>query len=149
MNFKKTTKRYTIQDLFNNLQKVWDLKKEQPIIKDMDVYPSEICFKTYFNRFGSWKKAIEEFVKYKNKGILLQEKNIYSNNKRKSLNNSLRYIVMKRDNFKCCLCGKSPATNVLTILEVDHILPVVKGGLNNLDNLQTICKSCNIGKFDK
>lgn len=60
----------------------------------------------------------------------------------------LRFKVFKRDNFKCVKCGRSPATNPGTELQIDHIKPYTKGGETILDNLQTLCKDCNVGKSD-
>lgn len=57
----------------------------------------------------------------------------------------LRFEIFKRDNFTCQYCGrKSPDV----ILEVDHIFPKSKGGLNKKENYKTACKDCNIGKGD-
>ena len=47
---------------------------------------------------------------------------------------------LKRDKYRCRECG---ATNKETTLEIDHIVPVSKGGTNNINNLQTLCKECN------
>ncbi len=142
--------KYSKQELFDNIKRVWDFKGSQPFLKDMETEPSIICWGTYFNRFGSWQKALEEFVKYINSTDKIQYEEIINIKKsRKSINNSLRYDVMKRDNFKCCYCGKSPAIDSNIILEIDHILPVSKGGTNDIENLKTICKECNIGKFNK
>lgn len=148
LKFKRTTNRYTTEELFDNIQKVWDLKGSQPFIKDMDVAPSNICFGTYYNRFASWKNALTEFVKYKN-GNLEIIPEIKLRKSRKAINNSIRYDVMKRDNFKCNYCGKSPATDSNVELQIDHITPITNGGDNHMDNLKTICKDCNIGKYDK
>ncbi len=60
---------------------------------------------------------------------------------------SLRYDIMKRDNFCCVLCGASANDGVK--LHVDHILPVSKGGLTEESNLRTLCEDCNLGKRDK
>lgn len=60
----------------------------------------------------------------------------------------LRFKVFKRDNFKCCLCGASPAKDPTVELHVDHIIPWSKGGETTIDNLQTLCSKCNIGKSD-
>jgi len=60
---------------------------------------------------------------------------------------SLRYDIMKRDGFKCTLCGRSQADGVK--LHVDHIQPVSKGGLTTPSNLRTLCQDCNLGKSDK
>lgn len=49
-------------------------------------------------------------------------------------------IVFKRDAYNCNHCG---ATENLTI---DHIIPIIKGGTNDLSNLQTLCSSCNSKK---
>jgi hypothetical protein len=66
---------------------------------------------------------------------------------RQMMTASLRYDIMKRDNFKCVLCGRSAKDGVK--LHVDHIVPVSKGGLTTPDNLRTLCEECNFGKRDK
>lgn len=45
---------------------------------------------------------------------------------------------------RCLCCGKD---NVK--LTVDHIVPLSKGGSNNLENVQCLCKSCNSKKHTK
>ena len=66
---------------------------------------------------------------------------------RAKMTDSLRYDIMKRDNFRCQLCGSSAADGVK--LHVDHIVPVSKGGKTKLENLRTLCDRCNMGKSDK
>jgi hypothetical protein len=63
--------------------------------------------------------------------------------KRKSLTKKARFEVFKRDSFKCQYCGKSSPD---IVLEVDHIVPVVEGGTNEMINLITSCFDCNRGK---
>lgn len=58
----------------------------------------------------------------------------------------LRFEVLKRDNFKCCACGSSPAKDPAVELHIDHIIPWSKGGETTRNNLQTLCSICNIGK---
>lgn len=58
----------------------------------------------------------------------------------------IRYQVLKRDNFKCCACGASPATCPGVELHIDHIVPYSKGGETVIENLQTLCSKCNLGK---
>lgn len=60
----------------------------------------------------------------------------------------LRFEVLKRDNFKCCACGASPAKDPAIELHIDHVIPWSKGGETEPDNLQTLCAICNIGKSD-
>lgn len=50
-------------------------------------------------------------------------------------------IVFARDGYKCRHCG---ATNRL---EVDHIIPIARGGENSFDNYQTLCRPCNRRKW--
>lgn len=57
-----------------------------------------------------------------------------------------RFEVFKRDDFTCKYCGrKSPDV----VLEVDHIVPVIGGGQDDLVNLLTSCWECNRGKAGK
>ena len=52
----------------------------------------------------------------------------------------LRITVLDRDGWQCVRCNKPAHT-------VDHIVPRVKGGdMWALDNLQSMCKSCNSAK---
>lgn len=66
---------------------------------------------------------------------------------RKLMTDSLRYDIMKRDGFRCLLCGRCANDGVK--LHVDHIVPVAKGGKTIPNNLRTLCDSCNMGKRDK
>jgi hypothetical protein len=65
---------------------------------------------------------------------------------RKAISKRLRFEVFKRDCFTCQYCGQAAPE---VVLNVDHILPVAKGGKNDLLNLITSCFSCNSGKSDK
>lgn len=66
---------------------------------------------------------------------------------RAKMTDSLRYDIMRRDNFRCKLCGSTAEDGVK--LHVDHIVPVSKGGLTVKSNLRTLCDRCNLGKRDK
>jgi len=67
----------------------------------------------------------------------------YSRNDRKQLRPKLRWAVLSRDNFRCVCCGRSSKES---ILHVDHIIPLSKGGESSMKNLRTLCGECNMGK---
>jgi HNH endonuclease len=52
----------------------------------------------------------------------------------------VRERVLARDGHRCVRCGSAAR------LEVDHIWPWSLGGPDTEDNLQTLCKSCNVSK---
>jgi len=60
---------------------------------------------------------------------------------------AIRWQVFQRDLWKCVACGRSASDEV--ILHVDHIMPRSKGGSDTIDNYQTLCNVCNIGKSNK
>jgi len=62
---------------------------------------------------------------------------------------SLRTHIKTRDNFACQYCSVSVATEPNLLLEVDHIMPLSKGGLSVESNLQTLCWRCNRTKSNK
>lgn len=61
----------------------------------------------------------------------------------------LREAIIRRDNWTCQKCGNSVFKEPNLLLEVDHIIPVSKGGKTEPNNLQTLCWKCNREKSDK
>jgi len=140
----------------DNLEKVWLTLGRQPTINDLRKPLSKYSSKGYKRIFGSWNNALKTFAEFKNKeagGSKCKVKNTARKRKRgKSPNRNagvkLRFDVMKRDKFKCVLCGRSPAKDPAVELEIDHIIPWSKGGETLPENLQTLCAECNNGKRD-
>lgn len=61
----------------------------------------------------------------------------------------LRSQIKERDQHTCVLCRVSLSAEPHLLLEVDHIMPVSKGGLSVPENLQTLCWRCNRSKGAK
>lgn len=158
----------TDEELFEEIEKVWVRLGKQPKYSEMrDI--SKYSVGTYKKCFGGWRKALEKFVEYIN-----AEENEYEpapikelepsncqctklnntigfapilkHHTSRNINNRLRFKVLDRDNFKCCTCGASPAKDPSVELQVDHIVPWSKGGETVIENLQTLCSKCNLGK---
>lgn len=159
---KSTNKNTTIDELLENLEEVWVRIGKQPSVKDMVTPLSKYSANTYSRRFGSWRNALKSFIEYADTSIpkTSDERRAigdftpttetiieYPKHKTKRDPNwRMRFIVMKRDNFKCQSCGRSPATDPSVILHVDHKKAWANGGETVIDNLQTLCSVCNIGK---
>jgi len=63
--------------------------------------------------------------------------------KRKGISPTIRFEILKRDNFMCQYCGVTGRESKLVI---DHVYPIKHGGQNEPQNLITACQKCNIGK---
>jgi HNH endonuclease len=61
----------------------------------------------------------------------------------------LREKIKLRDNFTCKYCAISINETKNLLLEIDHIIPLSKGGITTEDNLQTLCWKCNRTKGSK
>ena len=71
-------------------------------------------------------------------------KNIKENKSQRSpISSKLRFEVLRRDKFVCQYCG---ACGPNVELEVDHVIPVSRGGTDDIKNLKTSCVTCNRGK---
>lgn len=160
------------KDLFDEIERMWSKKGKQPTTTDVKNGLSEYSLNTYIRRFGGWRAALLAFVEYINndedyeKAIQEEtteidngkkEQNLLENVKEditprrktsRDINLRLRFKVLQRDNFKCCTCGASPAKDPSVKLHVDHIVPWSKGGETVMNNLQTLCSNCNLGKSD-
>lgn len=64
---------------------------------------------------------------------------------RGKVSNKMRFSIYERDGYRCRRCGIS---NRYANLEIDHIIPISKGGKSTYDNLQTLCHRCNVEKGD-
>lgn len=65
------------------------------------------------------------------------------------MTSALRKSILERDDYTCQQCGVSVQNEPHLLLEVDHIIPVTRGGLTTEDNLQTLCWRCNRRKGAK
>jgi 5-methylcytosine-specific restriction endonuclease McrA len=87
---------------------------------------------------------------------------VYQRTEEKAFYN-LQYIIRKKEaegthtviewetllaqyNWTCPCCGLRESDVVLT---EDHIIPLSKGGSNNIENIQPLCRSCNSRKRTK
>lgn len=150
-----TQKFWTEEELFDNIEKVWIQKGCQPRRRDMDNKNlSNISSGAYLRKYGKWSDALKAFVEYINADDIsyissseLQENKHRDNHvTKRDVNLRLRFKVFQRDNFRCRFCGASPATDSSIQLHVDHIIPWSKGGETVIENLQTLCSNCNLGK---
>lgn len=55
----------------------------------------------------------------------------------KGVSKKKKELVYERDQNKCQKCGS------VVDLTIDHIIPRLQGGSNELDNLQLLCRQCN------
>lgn len=73
----------------------------------------------------------------------------FAQEQRAMMTKKLRESIKHRDKFTCCNCGNSIHDEPNLLLEIDHIIPISKGGCTAEDNLQTLCWKCNRSKGDK
>lgn len=153
--------RASTEDLFENLEAAWERLGRQPTVNDMFPPVSRFSAHLYKRRFGGFRKALELFVAASQQPAVSivpagtaragqQIDPVVSPPTRPSGNRSigwrLRYVVLSRDRFSCRACGRSPARDLNTVLEVDHVVPWSAGGATVESNLQTLCDQCNGGK---
>lgn len=87
-----------------------------------------------------------KFEQLKAIGFETTLKQYHSKEQRKLMTRKLRESIMKRDNYTCQICGKYMPDEVG--LQVDHIIPIAKGGKSIPSNLQVLCSKCNGRKSD-
>ena len=56
---------------------------------------------------------------------------------------TLRFQVLRRDDFRCTYCGRKPPE---VVLHIDHEEAFSSGGPTRIENLRTSCRECNLGK---
>jgi HNH endonuclease/Homing endonuclease associated repeat len=142
---------FTDEALFENILVLWQHYGRQPRRSELTSPPSAISQSPYKRRFQSWSGALQSFVEYANSAeseLPEQKAKIPAPTKKTGRDPSLRlrFKVLSRDNFSCQQCGASPAKDPTVELHVDHRVPWSNGGETTMENLQTLCRSCNLGK---
>lgn len=140
----------TDEVLFENILLLWQHYGRQPRRAELAQPPSTFSQSPYNRRFKSWVVALEHFVEYANSvdvsAPTRAEGKSGSRTTGRDPSLRLRFKVLSRDRFTCQHCGASPAKMLGVELHVDHILAWSKGGETILENLQTLCSKCNLGK---
>jgi 5-methylcytosine-specific restriction endonuclease McrA len=63
--------------------------------------------------------------------------------KREFISDDVKLLVWTRDGGACVKCGAAKE------LHFDHVIPLARGGGNDANNLQLLCRSCNLAKGDR
>lgn len=147
-------------ELLNELERIWDLalasEGRRPFRGDLKKYGSRFSHGPYLRRWGSWIRACEVLLDRSVQSASLPSApgqpaqgpltSSRQNRLKRPIPLKLRYDVLRRDGFRCVLCGRSPATLYGLKLHVDHITPESSGGLAVIENLRTLCDECNLGR---
>lgn len=87
-------------------------------------------------------------------GISTHERKLWLNNKRRILkfnavgeHTQNEWETLKAQYNWICPCCKKQEPSVT--LSRDHIIPLTKGGSDNIENIQPLCRSCNSKKYNK
>jgi len=159
--------------MFDEMERIWVYLGHRPSKSEWLGADPKVSYDTIYRNFGGWTNACLKFIEYKSGGSVTIDNDIVEKTekvidviktdnpkkkeecnpkkllkKTRTISLNIRIKVLSRDNFRCVFCGKSPATDIGTKLHVDHIIPFSKGGTNSIDNLQTLCEQCNLGKSD-
>ena len=156
-------KRYSDEECFENLVAVWTHYGRVPQYLEMKQAPSVVGPKAYVVRWGTWRKSLKTFVEWANAEGEISEGATSSGDETsvepkpsvplvrkeedcREVRPGLRFKVFMRDRFRCLACGRSPATHLHIELHADHIVSVHDKGKTAIENLQTLCQDCNLGK---
>ncbi|MHB1556447.1 MAG: HNH endonuclease [Isosphaeraceae bacterium] len=85
-------------------------------------------------------EAILAGVVRKHKYLLSES---YSSERTRKIPDQVKREVWDRDGGRCVTCGNSD------YLEFDHVIPHARGGSNSANNVQILCRRCNLLKSDR
>ncbi len=144
-------RRHSPEMLIANLESIWRQLGYPPGKRQIATLGDKFSESPYKRHWGSVRAACKALAAFHD-GKISREQLLEGNTggpARRTIPLKDRWAVLKRDNYRCAKCGASPSNDHKVVLEVDHVIPVARGGGNAIDNLQTLCQGCNQGKKDK
>lgn len=128
----KYSDRYGIQYMeLDTFKRISEILSQMRSSKELNGDQYHFLFSVYRNLYRNsikYKNIVSKEPRYIAQQFIGQKK--------------IRKLIFERDKV-CLCCGSSEK------LSIDHVIPVNKGGENTIENLQTLCLSCNSRKSDK
>lgn len=158
-NYIRQWKDETEKNIQNDILKKYRNKQYQKVLDDQRAYRFEIVRKqTRYKQVNyvktsykvyvvdsvwsvDWFWLVNRYEQLSQIGFETTLNNYNSNYQRKLMTPSLRKQIMERDNYTCQNCGKYMPDEVG--LQIDHIIPISKGGKSVPSNLCVLCSKCN------
>lgn len=141
---RKRTLRLTDRQVLDRLRRA---ATRDGVVTQEAVGRTQGLFRSIFvRRFGSWQAAVRRAGLCLSRHATPGPRRRRTPEERHRIPMMLRFQILKRDDYRCALCGDSPAITKGTTLEVDHIHPFSQGGKTVAENLRTLCRRCNQGK---
>ena len=148
-NYKNSNNNFSLKYMLGIEKELFEMQKLKPTI-DYYITITLYCAKMNSEIYSKKQKIfsyneIESLLKRINN----KHYNFYNDKQiwdslckveRGKVSNKIRFQIYERDDYRCCKCKRSDN------LEIDHIIPISKGGKSTLDNLQTLCRECNKNK---
>jgi hypothetical protein len=137
-----TFRKWTTSELVKVVIDLWTRTQadsgRSPCAADVKRYGLPLSSDVISKRFGGWKKALVAASHESEREITEEPKTARP---RSGISPRTRFIVFKRDLYTCRICRRAGVELVL-----DHLIPVSRGGSDDIDNLQALCVICNQGK---
>jgi hypothetical protein len=89
----------------------------------------------HFQRDETFKRIREQVANFEAVESVLKSGPV-----RQTIPDDVKLAVWTRDGGTCVRCGAS------TQLHFDHVIPFARGGSDGVENLQLLCRSCNLAK---
>ncbi|WP_462394332.1 HNH endonuclease [Lentilactobacillus parabuchneri] len=116
-----------------------DIRQNPVIAKKCHIYYQKFVRFASIQRVSYENDIVAEWHDFKDKYINCRLSNVDS-----SMWKKISKRVFERDHYTCAYCGKVGGK-----LDVDHMMPVSRGGTSEMSNLITACQHCNRQKHDK
>jgi hypothetical protein len=147
--------RHSEEEIIEAVERIWRWCGRPPSAEDFKKYARThddgISFAAVYYRFGALKPFLAAFVQWKQGKLTLSQflTGARMGRLRDPVRPKVRYALLNARNYTCDTCGRSPKLHVGTVLHIDHIIPVSKGGTDDPSNLRVLCQTCNIGRGNK
>ena len=138
--FMEIDKKPMYQNMSDLMSSYMDSKKNNNKIYGSPMYQNTRGMNiNQYNNKNQYSNQNQNLIPMNNRMNLINPKNMKPGRHKRNVSESKKKYIASQQKWHCAHCSQM----LDNTFEVDHVIPLYKGGSNELNNLEALCRNCH------